>query len=233
MQREGASQSQSARGALISGTGRAPTVRLTVTLALIGLLLVVFPPFHLRRLETGHRGPADDHSASADIALRATRFWDTKLTSAQMHPTDWLVLVKALQKDPVQAGDRYGRRPAIGGPSYYLLSGEARIVSIDSRGLWLGAPTLGDWRVLLQTGPIFGSALRDATGLLELEDFSSFDFNELGAQLNRLSEVRVGTALRKHAQVGSQLEFVAAARLDPVSGDAHTLLLAPVKVSLE
>lgn len=215
------------------GTDRSAALRVTVILGLITLLLIIFPPFHIRPIDTQHRVTASDHSASADIALKATRFWDTKLTAAQLHPTDWLVLIKALQGDPVQAGQAYGRRPAIGGSSYYLVSGEGRVVSIDSRGLWLGAPALGDWRVLLQTGPIFGSALRDATGLLELEDFSSFDFNELGAQLNRLSEARVGSMLRKNTQLGTQLEFVAAARLDPVSGDAHTLLLAPIKVSLE
>lgn len=204
-----------------------------VTLAVVVLLLIVFPPFHVRRTNGPVRGLANDHAASADVAQLATRFWNTSLTSQQVHPTDWLVLIKALREDPAQGSRRYGRRPGIGGPWFYLLSGEARVVSIDSHGLWLGAPDLGEWRVLLETGPIFGSALRDATGLLRLEDFSSFDFNELGARLNRLSETRVGSVLRRDARVGSQLEFVAAGRLDNVSGDAHTLLLAPVRVTLK
>ena len=113
------------------------------------------------------------------------------------------------------------------------MSGEAHVIAIDARGLWLDGAGSGDWRVLLQTGPIFGSALRDATGLLRLEDFSSFDFNEMGAQLNRLSETQVGSILRRDARVGSQVDFVAAGRLDSVSGDGHTLLLAPIRVSLK
>jgi len=211
------------------------TYRLAVTSALVVMLLIIFPPFHIRRTAGHSSGVANDHAASADIAQSATRFWDASLASReQVHPTDWLVLIKALQEDPAQGGRPYGRRPAIGGPWFYLLSGEARVVSIDARGLWLdGGQGLGDWRVLLQTGPIFGSALRDATGLLRLEDFSSFDFNELGAQLNRLSETRVGAALRRDARVGSLIEFVAAARLDGVSGEGHTLLLAPIRVGLK
>lgn len=210
------------------------TYRLALTSALVGVLLIVFPPFHIRRIDGHAGGVANDHAASADVAHSAARFWDVSLTTRQVHPTDWLVLIEALQEDPVQGSGRYGRRPAIGGPWFYLLSGEARVVSIDARGLWLGGGAgLGDWRVLLQTGPIFGSALRDATGLLRLEDFSSFDFNELGAQLNRLSETRVGAVLRRDARVGSQLEFVAAGRLDSVSGDGHTLLLAPIRVTLK
>lgn len=217
----------------MSSGGSIKSLRWAATLAIIGVLLILFPPFHIHRIDSHNRRPGGDHSASADIAHRATHFWDTSLASQQIPPTDWLVLIRALREDPLQANRRYGRRPAIGGPWYYLLSGEARVVSIDSRGLWLGAPALDPWRVLLQTGPIFGSALRDATGLLKLADFSSFDFNELGAQLNLLSEDRIGAGLRRDARVGSQVEFVAAARLDDLSTDDHTLLLAPIKVSLK
>jgi hypothetical protein len=200
---------------------------------LIGLLLILFPPFHFRRIDGHTRAPEADHAASTDIAQLAARLWNTSLTSQQVHPTDWVVLIRALRADPVRGSRQYGRRPGIGGPWFYLLSGEARVVAIDPRGLWLGASDLGDWRVLLQTGPIFGSALRDATGLLRLEDFSSFDFNELGAQLNLLSESRVGSVLRRDARVGSQVEFVAAGRLDEVNGDGRTVLLAPIGVSLK
>ncbi len=221
------------RRALTSGRADPTALRWLVALALVVLLLIIFPPFHIRRIDDHARGLANDHAASADIAQVATRFWTTSLTSQQVHPTDWRVLINALREDPVLASRRYGRRPGIGGPWFYFLSGEARIVAIDPRGLWLGAPDLGDQRVLLQTGLIFGSALRDATGLLRLEDFSSFDFNELGSHLNRLSEAQVGSVLRRDARVGNQLEFVAAGRLDTVGGDGRTLLLAPIRVSLE
>lgn len=203
-----------------------------VAACVLVVLLVIFPPFHIRRIDSSARDLANDHTASADVAHRAAKFWNTRLIS-QQPPTDFRVLIEGLRKDPVQASQRYGRRPGIGGAWFYLVSGEAHVVTIDSRGLWLDVPGLGDWRVLLQTGPIFGSALRDATGLLRLEDFSSFDFNEMGAQLNRLSETQVGSVLRRDARVGSQVDFVAAGRLDTVSGDGHTLLLAPIRVSLK
>jgi predicted lipoprotein len=208
--------------------------RLIVVLALIALAVAIFPPFHLRRIDgTAREAVGNDHGASKDSALLAARFWDTRLTSQQVHPTDWRMLINALQENAQLANRRYGRRPGIGGPWFYLVSGEARVVSIDPRGVWLEASDLGDWRVLLQTGPIFGSALRDATGLLRLEDFSSFDFNELAAQLNRLSENQVASVMRRDARVGSHLQFVAAGRLDRVSGDGHTVLLAPIRVSLK
>ena len=69
--------------------------------------------------------------------------------------------------------------------------------------------------------------------MLRLEDFSSFDFNELAAQLNRLSESQVAPELRRDARVGSRLQFLAAGRLDRVSGEGRTMLLAPIRVSLK
>jgi predicted lipoprotein len=207
--------------------------RRLVGLVAIVLLLIAFPPFHIRRLDSAARELAGEHVAGADVGRLARQFWDTKMASPSLHPTDWRVLVAALRRDPAQGGRPYGHEPAIGGPWFYLLSGEARVVAIDRRGLWLGGPDLGDWRVLLQTGPIFGSALRDGTGLLRLEDFSSFDFNELGARLNRLSEDQVGSVLRREAEVGTRVEFLAAGRLDEVSGDGRTLLLAPIRATLK
>lgn len=222
-----------AGSAVTGGRGSSKGLRLVIAVVLIGLLLILFPPFHIRRIDGHTRAPADEHVASADITHLATQLWNTSLTSQQLHTTDWLVLIQALRADPQHASRRYGRRPGIGGPWFYLVSGEARVVSIDPRGLWLGASDLGDWRALLQTGPIFGSALRDATGLLRLENFSSFDFNELGAQLNLLSENRVGSVLRRDARVGGQVKFVAAGRLDEVNGDSRTVLLAPIEASLK
>src|SRR5438552_2532796 len=109
--------------------------RLVITLALVGVLLILFPPFHIHRIDGHARGPANDHAASADIAQVAARFWNMSLTSQRVRPADWHVLLKALREDPALASRRYGHRPGIGGPSFYLVSGEARVVSIDHRGL--------------------------------------------------------------------------------------------------
>ncbi len=194
------------------------------------VLLSVFPPFHVRKL--GDPSVPIPRAGSADIAEAARVYWSSSLLTRRVQPTDWPVLVQALARDPSEAGRAYGRRPGIGGPFFYFVAGKAAVAAIDARGVWLDT-AVGGMRAVLQTGPIFGSALRDATGLIRFQDFSSFDFNEMSTQLNRLSEALVQPALRSEARIGAQVQFLAAGRLNTTIGDGRTLLLAPISVSVK
>jgi hypothetical protein len=195
-------------------------------LLLVTILLVVLPPFHIRTLDSPGAG------TSSDVASLAVGFWRSSLVTPQVPPTDLQLLVEALNGDSRNGSGSYGHRPGIGGPLFYYVSGTARVVTVDRRGIWLDTGG-GGIHAVLQTGPIFGSALRDATGLLRLEDFNSFDFNELAARLNRLSETVAQADWRSAAQVGSMLHFIAAGRLNTANGDGRTLLLAPIQVQVK
>ena len=206
--------------------------RLIAWVAIAVLALYVFPPFHVRHI--GRRGvKTDANLADADVAMIATEFWNNRLAVSAVPPTEARVLLDALNRDPAAAGHLYGRRPGIGGPLFYFVSGEARVESTDHTGVWLDPGVPGPIRIVLQTGPIFGSALRDATGLLNLDDFSSFQFNELGAQLNRLAETHGEPPLRNGAKVGSVVQFLAAGQLRQTPGDVPTLKLVPIRVRLK
>ena len=51
--------------------------------------------------------------------------------------------------------------------------------------------------ITLQTGLVFGDAIRDGTGLLNASDYpNSQDFNDISAALNHLVETRVLPDLR-------------------------------------
>ncbi len=67
------------------------------------------------------------------------------------------------------------------------------VQKIDARGVWLGVEATKPLQAVLITGPIFGNALRDSTGLLSLSDFTSIRFQPLGAELNRLADARSAT----------------------------------------
>ena len=205
------------------------TRKLAIVLMLAAVFLSVFPPFHIRKLEAG----TGAHGSSPDIARRASEFWKSSLARPRVPPVDLQMLLQALSHDPAGSGREYGRRPGIGGPWFYLVSGTARVASVDRRGVWLEPGDGSGVAAVLQTGPIFGSALRDATGLVRFEDFSSFDFNQLSEQFNHLSETLAQPALRRDARVGARVEFVAAGRLNINGGDGRTLLLAPIAVQVK
>jgi hypothetical protein len=209
-------------------SGRAPKL-LGGLLALV-VLLVIFPPFHIRPLGAEAGAPL---AATRDPRQLADQFWRDTLNNPATPATDIGKLLELLKVNAAAAG-RLGHTADMGGRPYYFLSGRGRVVSSDPRGLWLdvGVETGADMKVLLLTGPVFGNALRDATGLLPMGDLSFAQFNTLSAEIDRLAESRGEAALHGPVAVGSTLTFVAAGEIDD-SGGAPILKLLPVRATVQ
>jgi predicted lipoprotein len=209
----------------------------------VALAWVVFPPIHIRAMH-GHSAVAASLKAGFDARAFATRFWSDKLLPAAARATDVTTLLNALALDSASAELRYGKRAGLGSKTYYLVNGEARVSAVSAEGLRLtmsapGRPATSP--VTLLTAPVFGNALREATGLLQAQDFTSFDFNAIGAELNHLVESTVQPRLRKGGAVGARLRFSGCAELEASSLSAASsaaqraapppaLLIIPINV---
>jgi hypothetical protein len=85
--------------------------------------------------------------------------------------------------------------------------------------------------LLIETGPIFGNAIRDGSGMLNVSEFpNSQDFNALSAAINRRVEESVFPALRAGAVVGAQVRFLGAAEVADPTTDLQPLRLIPVLI---
>lgn len=178
------------------------------------LAIVVFcwllPPFHIRPLDARSSG-ASAEGAALDAAQSARKLWD-QLVSTQDRAVDVTTLLTALKSDPRAAEQSHGRRIGHGGPAFYFVRGTGRVVESTRKGVVLeiaGHAT----RVVLITGPVFGNSLRDATPLVEIGDFDSFQFNALSTELNLLSERQVQPRLADLNQPGASIRFVGGARI--------------------
>jgi len=199
-------------------------------IAAAAVLLALFPPFHVRPLESAvvpQKG-----AETLDVSAFAERFWNEKLLSPAVPTVEAQPLVAALVQDPALAAKKYGRRVGIGGKTFFLVSGSGRVASVDRSGAWINVGAGDNPRVLLLTGPVFGNALRDVTGLLNLSDYHSVDFNSLSTVLNRLCETRAQPALRSIG-VGASISFLAAGEIDDASQAVPVLRLAPIRVQVQ
>jgi len=83
--------------------------------------------------------------------------------------------------------------------------------------------------VILETGNIFGNAVRDGTRLLNVSDFAdSQDFNAISSEINRRIEEQVLPNLRAKAVVGAIVHFAGCAEVADEGTDLHPLLVVPV-----
>jgi hypothetical protein len=192
------------------------------------VLLALFPPFHIRP----HRVAMLERAQGAiDVPAFAERFWSEKLSAPSVPVAEAGPLVAALMLDPAQAADRFGRRAGVGAKTYFLVSGTGHIASMDQAGAWVAVGGADSPRIVLVMGPVFGNALRDVTGLLNLSNFRSSDFTALSAALDQLSETRAQPTLRK-LDVGTSVSFLAAGELDDAGGPVPVFRLAPIHVEV-
>ena len=138
-------------------------------------------------------------------------------------------LVTAIQTDPATAKKQYARGLGLGDAYYYFLTGQGRIVAITDDGVQLNLTGGTNVEVSLQTGLIFGNALRDGCGLLRVSDYpNSQDFNAIAEALNHLAETQVLPTLTNQAKVGMNLSFSGCAEVDDESADLKPLKVIPL-----
>jgi len=172
-------------------------------------------------------------SGAFDPHAFATQFWDHELTAAAERATDATELNTALDRDPKAAVDRWAKRVGLGGIAYFFVKGEGRVVAVEKNTLRIALGDTDKPFCLVDTGPVFGNALRDGTGLLDMNTFpGSAEFNALSAELNRLVESRVLPLLKGKTTVGRKLRFVGCAEISGNEGDPRPLQLVPFQVEL-
>ena len=197
-----------------------------------GVLTWFFPLFHVVSRESLR---AERERKAFHAAAFVKEFWAKLLMPALEDAADAATVLAALREDPQQARTLFGRTAGLGRSSLYFIRGSGTIVSVDDKqvGVSLGGQS-GDPDIVLVTGLLFGNTVRDATGLLNGDDFpNSQQFNEISTELNRTIETTVLPALKAGAKVGDTIQFVGCAEVTNLPRDIFPLRLAPIDVKFE
>jgi predicted lipoprotein len=191
-----------------------------VFLAVAGLIWK-FPLLHVVPLE---QDTTQKKEAVFIAKGTAEELWRTQIVPRLADAHDAATVLAALEADPQQARSKFGRTVGIGRATYFLLHGEGAIVSVEKNRIGVSLREgSGEPNLLITIGPVFGNAVRDASGAISAGEFSrSQDFNELAAELNLLVENRVGKRLAEQARVGAKVRFVGCVE---VPGDKLTKLV--------
>lgn len=204
-----------------------------VRAALIAIVVapfIVFPPF---RLTSKNASVSSANAAAFSARDFATKLWTDKLIPSLRTAVDARTLYSALDASPADAAKKHARSVGIGGTSYYLVTGEGIVTAADSDGVTITLTTGEKNFVVLDTGLIFGNAVRDGTGLLDVNAFAnSEEFNAIAAELNALVEASVHPSVRQLGTVGTKLRFTGIAEITSSDSDPRPLHLVPLKVEI-
>lgn len=161
-------------------------------------------------------------------------FWPGALMTAAENAVDVVDLRAALRADPAAAARRHGYRLGLSGIAAYLTRGEGRVVSATAEAVDIAVGDSDQVAVRIEIGPVFGNALRDGSGQLDVSRFSNTrDFNDISSEINRRVEEQILPQLQAGAVVGASVHFAGGVELSDSADPAAPLLLVPVVIEFQ
>jgi predicted lipoprotein len=194
--------------------------------------MIWFPLFHIVPLKTA---AAEKVAATFNAAQFAETFWTNQLLASFDKSVKAETLLSAIQSDPAAAKKKFSRSVGLSEGYFYFVSGSGRVLAVSDDEVSLAVTDGGtNAEVSLQTGLIFGNAIRDGTGLLNASDYpNSQDFNDISAALNHIVETRVLPKLREQAKVGAKISFAGCAEVDDEATDLKPLKVIPIQAEVQ
>jgi predicted lipoprotein len=174
-------------------------------------------------------------AATFNATQFAETFWTSQLLASLDKAVTAKTLLPAIQSDAAAAKKKFARSLGLSEGYFYFLRGEGKILSVTDDEVSI-AVTDGSTNaeISLQTGLIFGNALRDGTGLLSPSDYpNSQDYNDISAALNHIVETSVQPKLRERARIDGKISFAGCAEVNDESADLKPLKVIPIQVKIE
>lgn len=203
-----------------------PKRALKYGIAGLAFLLLAYHSVYFKKLDAVR---AERAAATFDPTAYARNFWDHKLIPNLSTAVSIDTLIAALNTDPEKAFDTWSHALGIGNLRYFLVRGKGTVTAVDEDDITLSLAG-SDRRLKIATGFIFGNAVRDASGMVDINDFNNtMDFNSVSAEINKIIRSRVLPILRP-ARPGNTVDFTSAIELNKAHLNLSSVEAIPVEV---
>ncbi len=164
----------------------------------------------------------------------ARDFWDNRLPVKLPEAVEADVLLGLFHSDMKRAVRRYSRTLGVSSTHAYLIKGFGRVLSVEEEAVILELLNSSGYRVKITTDLIFGNAIRDASGLVNVNDFSNtMIFNTISGEINKIVNREVIPPFRKAVRKGKIVKFYAASEVNEASEDLNPLETVPVELQVK
>ncbi|MBS1600843.1 MAG: DUF2291 domain-containing protein [Bacteroidetes bacterium] len=199
-------------------------------ISIVVMIVVAYNAVFFKKLD---EVKASRTTTAFNAAQYAQTFWNTKLAANLDKATDITKLLTMLSKDPAKTFETYSHALGIGNLRCFLVKGKGVIASINEDDISV-LPDSSKQAVTLATEYIFGNAVRDATGLININEFTNtMDFNNVSAELNKIIRQNVLPSFKQQAKKGSVIEFIGAVELNKEHLDFSHVEIVPMKIEID
>jgi predicted lipoprotein len=203
-------------------------IKYILVLLVIGLL--GYKSIYIKKLSDVKKTTGDKF----DAAAFSKKLWNEKLPAKLDSAIELTNLIKAIETNPADAFSKYSNAMGIGNYRYSMvkLTGIAAIVNEDDIILQVNhADSL--MTVKLATEYVYGNAIRDASALVDIKDFTNaMDLNNISEELNKTVRTTVLPSFKKQVKPGDKIEVTGAVEINKEHIKLNDLELIPVRIKV-
>ncbi|SEJ82114.1 Predicted lipoprotein [Cyclobacterium xiamenense] len=201
---------------------------------LLGLtaVLILFSTLRFEKLDEVR---ARANVGAFDPEAFARDFWEQELINSLDEAVDLGTLMEMLEQNPGAAFDEHSNAVGIGNIRFFFVSGSGTLQQIGENALTLsleGKENLPS--VNLATEYIFGNAVRDGSGKINIQDFdNTMDFNKVSEALNAIVRTEVLPPLKQGAAPDRSIRFTGAIEMNRSQVNLAELEVIPISIDFE
>lgn len=169
-----------------------------------------------------------------DPVAFSKKLWKEQLPAKMDSAVSLSFLIDATAKNKENAIEKYTHSLAIGNYRYALVKAEALVEEVKEDEV-LATVNQGDTvlHIKLATEFIYGNAVRDASGLVQVVDFpNTTDLNSISEEFNKLVREQVIPVVKGKLKKGDRIRVVAAIELNKEHIHWQGIELYPVRIEI-
>jgi hypothetical protein len=172
--------------------------------------------------------------SSFDPQTYAQTYWSNTVQSGLVLAVELDFLDSILHKDRDEAFDRLGKALSIGNIRYFLVSGNALVKGVTDDYIdLLIINGKNERKARLEVEYIYGNAVRDAFGAIDLNEFeSTADLNKVSESINEIIKAEVVSPFLQKVQNGDTIHFVGVIELNRNHINLNDLEVIPLRISV-
>ena len=200
-----------------------------------GLLIVLIGILGYKSVYIRKLGDVKKEAAGKfDPVSFSRKLWEEKLPGKLDSAIQLCTLDSLLAANPPKAFADYSNATALGNYRYFLVNTSGIVTAIGEDDLSIAIPchdtTLN---ITLATEFIYGNAIRDASKLVDIRDFTGIsDLNNISAALNDIVRKEVLPSFKAAIKKGSRIQLAGAIQINREHIKVAAAELIPVRIKI-
>ncbi|MGF7037847.1 DUF2291 domain-containing protein [Mucilaginibacter lappiensis] len=195
---------------------------------LVAIIVVVFlawNSFYFKKLSEVKASAVKQFNATS----YARNYMDKQLLPAAAKALEIDQLLAQLKNKPDSTFKSNSHALDIGNIRFFMTMGQGVVTSVDDNDVYLLTPN--KQTVKIATEYIFGNALRDAPGIININDFTNtMDLNNVSAEVNKIVRNEIVPSFKSKVKKGSTVTFAGAFELNQEHINLNKIEIIPVSL---